>query len=1001
MKHISSSVYWRTYLLGALLLSGSFGASAQEEKSSTSSSLSTKTLAPLASLPVGTGLPTSRDRPAVAAFRQQLKQDETVRHLRLAMFLKGNPRVRRDYTDAKGAYHFIHHIDEKGQPVYYQTRSNLSLATSINTNKLWQGGSLGLNLQGQSMEVSQTRSRLGMWEPGALRATHREFGGRAITRDTPAFVLDSSGKGNANHATHVAGTMIATGVNPLARGMANQARLDCYEITANEYTEMQTAASEGMLVSNHSYGPDFDSTRVKLGVYDESSKTYDNITFQNKNYLQFHAAGNDRNDENKDRYDKKPVTYDILIGSANAKNVATVGAVKRLESGYKGPASVEMSDFSSYGPTDDGRIKPDFVAPGVDILSAYSGSDDAYSSINGTSMASPGSAGSLFLLQQHYRNKNNSFMRAATLKGLAIHTADEAGRNPGPDYEFGWGLINLERAIDLINKTAGLQVLEETSLANGATYRKEVTTAGGPFRTTICWTDVPGIPLVNAKVNDRTPLLVNDLDIRLIDLATNQMVAQLPWKLDPNNPTTGASRGDNIVDNVEQIFVDNLPAGQYAIQVTHKGTIQQGPQEFSLFVSSVATGGPVVKVNSTDPTAAEGGSQPTSGGRISARGARVGGSAADPGFIQFERSNTTGPLVVNYEIGGTATNGTDFATLPTSVTFADGQSVLIEEIDPIEDDIIEGDESIIITLLDSDAYDPDPDNSTTTVTIKDKASAAFSITGVTTVSCLTLSAGQRQLSFSPQYAGATGQPISFSVVNELLPTTASGSYTLKLYTDNPTIVLKASQTGTMEEASFSYNWLAACTSGTTPPTTGTFSLTGVTTVSCTTLSAGQRRLSFMPRYAGATGQPVSFSVSNEMVPTTAPGPYTLNLYTDNPVILLQAMQSGTNTSFAYNWLAACTPGARLGAEPGAGLQIAVLGNPIHQVLEALITGAEGNALQLVLTDGQGRVLNRHTVEQATASERVRFNVDHQPSGMLLLRATTPTQAKTVKLLKAE
>ena len=92
----------------------------------------------------------------------------------------------------------------------------------------------------------------------------------------------------------------------------------------------------------------------------------------------------------------------------------------------------------------------------------------------------------------------------------------------------------------------------------------------------------------------------------------------------------------------------------------------------------------------------------------------------------------------------------------------------------------------------------------------------------------------------------------------------------------------------------------------TPPPTPAFSITGVTTVSCEAISAGQRRVSFNPRYAGLDGSPVSFSVVNEMLPTTAPGPYTLNLYTDNPVITLSATQSGATTQFAYNWLSACS-----------------------------------------------------------------------------------------------
>ena len=96
----------------------------------------------------------------------------------------------------------------------------------------------------------------------------------------------------------------------------------------------------------------------------------------------------------------------------------------------------------------------------------------------------------------------------------------------------------------------------------------------------------------------------------------------------------------------------------------------------------------------------------------------------------------------------------------------------------------------------------------------------------------------------------------------------------------------------------------------TPPPTTDFTIAGVTQVSCETISAGQRRLTFSPQYTGLTRQSVSFSVSNELVPTTNPGPYTLNLYTDNPTITLKATQTGTATaaSFAYNWLSACSGG---------------------------------------------------------------------------------------------
>lgn len=394
------------------------------------------------------GQQTTSERLAAVEFSKQLNQLEAHRILSINQYLATHPNTKPSYIDKQGNYCYLHKIDSEGKPVYYQTRSNLELAKSINTNKLWSGGSLGLNLQGQNMEVSASRSRLGVWEPGPVRTTHVEFEGRAITRDTPPFstsMTSTTFVSSTNHAAHVTGTMVAAGVRADARGMANQARIDCYE-TTNELAEQQMAGSEGMLVSNHSYGPVFeDSPPNKRGVYDEDAQNYDKIAFNNRNYLQFHAAGNDRKEGAN-----PSLKYDILLGGALAKNVVAIGAVQLLQNGYSGPSSVVMSDFSSYGPADDGRIKPDFVAPGVQITSAYSTSDDAYSTIDGTSMASPGAAGSMFLLQQHYKNTKSTFMKAATLKGLGIHTAEEAGAADGPDYAFGWGLLNLEKAIQVI-----------------------------------------------------------------------------------------------------------------------------------------------------------------------------------------------------------------------------------------------------------------------------------------------------------------------------------------------------------------------------------------------------------------------------------------------------------------------------------------------------------------------------------------------------------------------
>ncbi len=278
-------------------------------------------------------------------------------------------------------------------------------------------------------------------------------------------------------------------------------------------------------------------------------------------------------------------------------------------------------------------------------------------------------------------------------------------------------------------------------------------------------------------------------------------------------------------------------------------------------------------------------------------------------------------------------------------------------------------------------------------------SSDFAIVGVTKVTCTTVSAGLRTLTFNPQYAGLSGQPILFSVANELSPTTNPGPYTLNLYIDNPVITLKATQAGSSGEASFTYNWLDACGTNTIP--SGSFSIIGVTTVTCTAVTPSQRTLTFNPQYAGLSGQPVSFSVVNELLPTTNPGPYTLTIYTDNPVITLKATQTGTATeaSFTYNWLAACgSTGARLAAEMGSGLQVDVLGNPVGETADIEIKGVSGQSVQLNLIDVQGKVLQQRTIDQAKSVERLSLPVNGR-KGLLFLHVGTASEQKSVKLIK--
>ena len=402
--------------------------------------------------------------------------------------LKGWPLTT---VEKNGGRSELIRLDESGNPVYYQT-DNVGAAQTTRANRLNTGGSLGLNLDGQNM-------RIGIWDGGKVRDTHLLLAGR-VTQVDNSISLSA-------HATHVGGTMMGNGTaSPSAKGMASQATLRAYDWNSDT-GEVTNAAANGLLVSNHSYGndPDF-VTLQNWGKYDSSARSFDNIMFNAPFYLFVNSAGNSRNNG----YNSDKDGYDLLSGKSTSKNGLIVAAVNQV-SNYTGPSSVGMSGFSSWGPTDDGRIKPDISGKGVNVRSSVSSSNSAYDFYSGTSMSSPNVAGTLLLLQQHYNNVKGNYMRSATLRGLALHTADEAGDAPGPDYRFGWGLLNAERAANLITNEGVDSKIAEKTLTNGDTYTFNINTKDStkPLLATICWTDPAGV-VVRPLFHGSSPVHLRD-----------------------------------------------------------------------------------------------------------------------------------------------------------------------------------------------------------------------------------------------------------------------------------------------------------------------------------------------------------------------------------------------------------------------------------------------------------------------------------------------------------
>ena len=613
---------------------------------------------------------------------------------------------------------------EHGEPVYLAT-ANVEAADTIGTDELWTinsallHGLSDLNLNGEG-------TQLAMWDGGDVLTSHQEFAIANSMGEADSRVSNQNSPSPlpySNHATHVAGTLMAAGVDARAEGMSPHATLLAYDYP-NDFTEMTAAfanTNNQFRISNHSYYhyagwsgwtnylgrlypiwrgiPAVNATEdYKFGFYGEHSQAVDDIAYWSRYYLPVWIAGNERDNPGRpygipdvhgqfyltsvtNRYfaltnqvttntingistlvtNMTPVLhtntlpandfdvdggYDLLGAYAVNKNGLVVGAVHKIPGGYGSMTTnivtttniitapngmmitntvtttnvivntnVVMSAFSSWGPTDDGRIKPDVVAAGEHVYSTYTDHSTStndvnmsYETLSGTSYAAPTVAGSLNLLVQLHRRQvgNNQPMLASTLRALAIHTADEAGDHPGPDYRFGWGLFNALSAANLMTNNfhnGSLAHIKEVPLSDTRTYirggrrassrndaiRFPIVAKGGePLKVTLCWTDPAPQTLLSPALDPTNRMLINDLDLHLHHYyttnyptndhantnATTTIAYFHPWVLDPAHPDREARRGRNNRDNVEQVVVEN-PAtnGVYHVNVLRRGEL--------------------------------------------------------------------------------------------------------------------------------------------------------------------------------------------------------------------------------------------------------------------------------------------------------------------------------------------------------------------------------------------------------------------------------------------
>ncbi|MBS1261374.1 MAG: Thermophilic serine proteinase [Calditrichaeota bacterium] len=399
-----------------------------------------------------------------------------------------------------------------------------------------------------------------VYDGGLVDASHPDFEGRVQTGEPG---------GIAAHSTHVAGTVGGNG-DDAHRGVAPAVSIlsyfyeECnpyclYDSPQDIYENYEEAYALGAHLFTNSIGANIYNNGYPCdwqGDYESVSALLDSLVrgpFGEPLIITW-AAGNERSPGTP-----CGTTYETMSVPSSAKNIITVGATSDGDA---------MSNFSSWGPPDDGRVKPEVMAPGVNVSSCNAGG--GYTTFSGTSMSTPGVAGvNALLLQAWHENVDpNTFPLPETIKALLCNNAEDLG-NDGPDYQFGFGRVDALRAVQTVQSFG----FEEGEITDGEliTSQLEVPPGLDVLKVTLAWSDPPGGYLPAQAI-------VNDLDVGLMDPSGT---IHRPYVLDPDNPSQPATTDINTVDVVEQVEIPFPEAGTWTLGV--QGTdVPAGPQTFAI-----------------------------------------------------------------------------------------------------------------------------------------------------------------------------------------------------------------------------------------------------------------------------------------------------------------------------------------------------------------------------------------------------------------------------------
>ncbi|RYE22478.1 MAG: T9SS type A sorting domain-containing protein [Sphingobacteriales bacterium] len=378
-------------------------------------------------------------------------------------------------------------------------------------------------------------------------------------------IINYNPVGYTNHGVHINGIVGGAGIiDHKGEGIAPAATLvdHLYDNVWAQLPEMHETYN--MTLTNNSYASLVGDCSY-AGTYDIYSQRLDQLALDYPDVLQVFAAGNDGY--------LKCSPYPDGFGTVNggfqpAKNTIVVTSTsKKFVNAIDG----------SRGPIKDGRLKPEMTAVGVDVNSTTR--NEQYLVAGGTSMACPEVTGALALMTERYKQIHaNANPRNDVLKCLVLNGTMDIG-NPGPDYRFGYGFLNLYRSLAMLNNTQ--YYVDSTANTQEQTDTITVPANTAQLKVMLCWNDIPANPMSASQ-------LINDLDL---EVATPNAQTHLPLILDPTpaNVLNDAIEGVDRRNNSEQAIINNPVAGVYTVK-TKGFSIPSGKQAYVVSYDIIPVG---------------------------------------------------------------------------------------------------------------------------------------------------------------------------------------------------------------------------------------------------------------------------------------------------------------------------------------------------------------------------------------------------------------------------